>query len=388
MGDMSGTLTIGVMLDFAVEHDIGILQGVQEQVRRQSCRRLLVLSCMQDALLGDLLRQGKIDGLIGAFVSDRWLRGLPGRRIPMVNVADISAITTVVSVVTDNAAAGRLAARHLLEAGSRHFAAVVEPASEAGRLRGVGFAAAVGAAGHEVFRPPPAESYAADAAWSSWLAGLPRPCGVFCSSDFLARRLLARVVALPARVPEDFALVGVGDSALDSLLAGVPLTSVRLPGRRIGERAAFRLAAMLEGRCESWPLTECLAPAGLAVRASSALTSHHDPLVARALGLIRQSLAAPPGVADLARRCGASRRTLETRFRRAFGRGPAAEARRLRIEHACLLLEETRLSPAEVAEACGFRAPAHFSAVFRRATGLPPGAWRAARGAAAPPGRA
>ncbi|MDD5706182.1 MAG: helix-turn-helix domain-containing protein [Kiritimatiellae bacterium] len=368
---------IGVLLDTPAENGLQILHGVQAQSRQQPSWRLLVLPSTQEALLAELLRHGKLDGLIGAFVSDRWASGLPGRRIPMVNVADVSQIGSVPSVIADNVAVGRLAALHLLETGCKHFACLCEHASAAGRQRREGFAAAIEGVGGSVTTPPPSDSYAPDAVWPEWIAGLPRPCGVFCGSDYVARRLLARLPVPRPRIPEDLALVGVGDSTLDSLLAGMALSSVQLPGRRIGERAAARLASLLAGE-DGAPVVERLAPEGLVVRASSALVLHQDAIVAKVLGYMRQSLAQPLDMATLARRCGASRRTLELRFRRVLGRSPAAEQRQRRLAHARLLLGETEVSLADVAEACGFGSAAHFSMAFRAATGKPPGAWRAA----------
>jgi LacI family transcriptional regulator len=112
------------------------------------------------------------------------------------------------------------------------------------------------------------------------------------------------------------------------------------------------------------------------VRASSAAFAGGDPLVARALAYMRERIAEPPAVAALARHCGASRRTLELRFRRTLNVGPAAELRRRRIAHAELLLSETDLPLAAIAEATGFSHAAHFSALFRKVRGMTPGAWR------------
>lgn len=44
------------------------------------------MHCTQDDLLDALLRQGRLDGVIGAFISERWVAGLPGRPLPLVNV--------------------------------------------------------------------------------------------------------------------------------------------------------------------------------------------------------------------------------------------------------------------------------------------------------------
>lgn len=367
--------TIGVLLDTDFAYGMQILQGVHDYARRRPEWRVLALHGTQEALLADLLGQQRLAGVIGALLSDRWLVGLPVGGVPLVNVSDASELRGVVSVVPDNMAIGRLAAHHLLESGVNAFGCLCEQATAAARQRRAGFVATLAAAGHKVAMPPPSESYAPDAAWPAWLANLPRPCAIFCGSDYLARRLMRHLRLLRARVPDDFALVGVGDSALDSLLAGVALTSVQLPGHRIGLRAAARLDGLLAGG-PAMPAVERLPPNGLVARASSATLAGGDPLVARALTYMRASLSDPPAVAALARRCGASRRTLEMRFRGALGIGPAAELRRRRIAHAALLLRETGLPLAAIAEATGFSHASHLSALFRKERGMAPGAWR------------
>ncbi len=374
-GNSSSTQTIAVLLDTDFAYGRQILQGVEEYARRRPEWRVLALHAMQESLLADLLRRRRLAGVIGALMSDRWLVGLPVGGVPLVNVSDASELRRVDSVVPDNMAIGRLAAQYLLESGVRAYGCLCEQASAAARQRRNGFVAELAAAGREVSLPPPAESYAPDAAWPDWLAGLPRPCAIFCGSDYMARRLIGHLRRMGARVPEEFALVGVGDSDLDSLLAGVPLSSVQLPGLRIGRRAAARLEGLLTAG-PSAPVVERLPPGGLVVRASSATAAEGDPLVARALALMSARLAEPPTVAALARACGASRRTLEMRFRRALGIGPAGALRRRRIAHAALLLRETDLSLAAIAEAAGFGSASHLSALFRKVRGITPGAWR------------
>lgn len=88
---------------------------------------------------------------------------------------------------------------------------------------------------------PPTEGASLAFSWRVWLDGLKAPAGICCTSDPLARRLLVALNELGIRVPERMAVVGVGDSAIDNALAGLGISSVMLPGRRIGLRAAARL---------------------------------------------------------------------------------------------------------------------------------------------------
>lgn len=368
--------TIALLLDVDFDVSLRIWEGVRGYACREPQWRLLPLRRAQEALLEHLLRQHVLSGVIGAFWSDRWLEGLPGPPVPMVNVSDQSAIRRTPSVVTDNRQVGRLAARHLVQQGYAHFTVLHEPASYAARERRQGFLDAL-AGMRRVCVPPPAACGASDAGWTEWLADLPRPCGLFCTSDFLARRLLPHIAACSAEVPRDFGLVGVGNDPLDNLLARVPLTSIELDGFRIGEQAAACLAGRMAAPACAGPACPAIPPRQLVPRTSSLRASGGDPVVDRAMAC--QSLAKPMTGALLAHVCGASRRTLENRFRKAMGCGPATVLRRRRLAHAALLLSGTSLTLAAVAEATGYASAAAFSAAFRQAYGRAPGAWRRAQ---------
>jgi len=376
---MLTTVTIGVLLDTQFNHGMGVVQGAQDFAAQQSTWQVLPLHSTQEPVLGDLLRQRRLDGVIGPILSDRWIEGFPGPPVPVVNVSGASDVRRVASVIPDERGVGRLAAQHFVDNGWRTLACLAHMGSMAASLRRQGFVESALAAGLPVASPPTVDSYAPDAAWPAWLATLPRPFAVFCTSDFLARRLVSHVRALAWRIPEDVAIVGVGDSALDGILAGLALSSVVLPARRIGWRAAERLAACFGGTALG-SHREVIAPEALAVRASSALTLGHGSLVARALAFVQQGLAAPLNIDRLARQCGASRRTLELHFMRELGHGPATERRRRRLDLARRLLTETQLPLEAVAEATGFATLPHFSVAFRSAAGVPPGAYRRAQG--------
>ena len=352
------------------------------------------MASSQERLLEALVRERRVAGVIGAFLGDRWAETLAAAGpVAIVNVGDASDIRSVPSVLPDNEAVGRLAAHHLLETGARTFGVVRDAASHASGRRAAGFAAALAAAGRPApVSPPRGPGYAVDDTWGEWAAEQTRPLAVFCTDDFLARRLVRRCLFAGLRVPQDVAVLGVGDSPIDSVLAGVPLSSVRLPAERIGETAFRTLASLLGGSDTDGTeflngnshterivqKTILVAPDGVSARESSALREGVGPLVGRALAYIEANLGAGVDVEDVARACRAARRTLELAFRRDLGRSPGEELRRRRIGLASRLLAETDLPPARIAEMCGFADSPWFWTAFRRATGHTPLGWRAA----------
>lgn len=101
-----------------------------------------------------------------------------------------------------------------------------------------------------------------------------------------------------------------------------------------------------------------------------------DPLVRRALALMRDSLEQPLPLAALARRLSCQPRTLDRHFRARLGAPPGAVYRHLRLSAARKLIEDSRLSVAEIALRCGYDSPAALARAVRRAYGAPPSALR------------
>jgi LacI family transcriptional regulator len=367
---------IAVLGDADLGFSTQVLEGVQWFAGRTPGWRVVPLHCTQDDLLDDLLRDGRLSGVIGAFISTRWVAGLPGKPVPLVNIGSLSEIAGLPSVIPDHQGVGRLAAEHLLQGGWHVLGCLHERASFAARQQLVGFCAVAEAGGATVSQPAASESFATGANWEAWLRSLPQPAAVFCTSDRLARRLLALLQHLNWRVPEQVAVVGVGDSAFESTLAGMGISSVVLPGQRIGVRAAARLHARLEKGVVDQGV-EVLPPETLVVRDSSAVVCSCDPVVSRAVGLMLQR---PVGAAltatALARQVGLSRRALEVRFRRALGHGPATEMRRRRLWQVQRLLTGTDLTLDEIASRTGFCGAQHLATQFKRAMACTPGTYR------------
>ncbi|MCK5909142.1 MAG: helix-turn-helix transcriptional regulator [Caulobacter sp.] len=85
-------------------------------------------------------------------------------------------------------------------------------------------------------------------------------------------------------------------------------------------------------------------------------------------------------VQELARELRLSAGRFSRNFKARFGESPRAWIGLQRIRRAKTLLLESQAGLSEIALECGFADQAHFTNAFRRAVGMPPGAWRRARG--------
>lgn len=363
---------IAVLFDADLDYATAVYQGVQEHIVAKTGWPVLPLAAGSEAALGALLSGGRLRGIIGSFVSDKWIQthGLAG--VPMVNIGNLSDIKSVDAVTPDDCEAGRMAARVFVESGMRHFGFAGLSGIFDSQLRYQGFCEVIHAVGGEVSCAPRVGAGGAVSAWRGWLEGLKRPAGVYGATDYHARLVVTACRDLGRLVPDEMAVIGTGNSLMQGLFAGMGLSSVELSGRTVGREAARQLEARIQGGVTDPPVRRRIPPLRVLHRESSACCLGGDPVVARAQAYIRPRLAEPLDVAGVARGIGVSRRLLEMRCKAALKRSPYQELLRLRMEQASYLLVNTTMKVFEVGVACGFPEPHHFSAVFKRWHGHSP----------------
>ncbi len=104
------------------------------------------------------------------------------------------------------------------------------------------------------------------------------------------------------------------------------------------------------------------------------------PRLAQVIARMEAAIENPASPADLAEAVGMSTRQLERLFRRYLNRSPKRYYMELRLARARNLLMQTDLSVINVALACGFSSPSHFSKCYRAHYGTTPYRERGAHG--------
>ena len=94
-----------------------------------------------------------------------------------------------------------------------------------------------------------------------------RPSAVFATTDREAMGLIHRFLARGVRVPKDIAVVGYDDIPF-AACNQMPLTTVKIPMRRVGELAAEVLFDRMDGTSPR-RRQQVLLPPELVIRASS-----------------------------------------------------------------------------------------------------------------------
>lgn len=306
--------------------------------------------------------------------------------VPVVNLSgSVPGVAGFPHVGVDNAAVGRMAADHLAACGLRDLAwfnhmvafpfitarglAFAERVRELdGRTRA--FNEDIELTAHGSVGPENAPHTKV----AKWLVDLPKPCGVFATTDHGGRELCWLCRQLGLHVPEDVAVVGVDDFEFICETSFPPLSSVRLPNEEIGYRAAEMLDAQMDGRPVSANIL--FPPSEVHVRQSSDVVAVQDRAVAAALAYIRRHATDRLDVPAVARAAGLNRRALERRFRQALDRSVLQEIHAARVAKARSLLIDTSLPVGDVATQAGFRDAQHIDLVFRKTTGQSPSAFR------------
>jgi LacI family transcriptional regulator len=301
-------------------------------------------------------------------------------------VVDVSLFSDrgIPAVGVDHAEVGRLAADHFLQQGHGRFAFAGRPEAPFARLRFEAFAEALRAVGRDCERymgqpqfsgPGLTTSWAADDAFDQWLRQLPKPIAVLCANDSWGMRLIEVCRQCDVRVPEDVAVLGVGNDHVACELACPPLSSIDVPGEQAGFMAAEMVDRMLRGRRVDGAYV-ALPPVGVVARQSSDLIAVDDPLLAEAIRYIRRRGAEPMTIDQLLREVPINRRRLERRFVEVLGRTPYQEVLRVHVERAKALLSGTDLPMPEVAEQSGFTTPRMLAETFARFTDMTPSSYR------------
>jgi LacI family transcriptional regulator len=316
------------------------------------------------------------DGIICSIAHAQNLSSL---RVPMIGY-DPGKYTGRIPYVTSNHdEAGRLAARHLLDLGHRHFAFCGYASLGWSKQRGDSFCETIKNAGFDV----DVYQNAAKISWSKeeplveeWIQSLPKPVGMFCVNDDRAASIMETSRVLGFGVPEDISIIGADDDEYVCELENPPLSSVCISSEQAGYEAAGLMHRMIDGR-ERMEGQRIIAHAsGITARQSTDVMMIQNEEVRKALHFIRENANQPIRVADVVKASSLSHRALNQQFYAELGNSICKQLVRARIDYICRLLADTDMQVQEVAFTVGYEDYQHFSRYFKRATGLSPKAYR------------
>lgn len=288
-------------------------------------------------------------------------------------------------VTLDNEAVGAMAARHLMNLGLRRFAFWHDPHRRYSRERLDGYRGVLNKAGYDTNVLEIPASHFPDASRACrieenarmMMAKLEAPTGLFAKDDIAAVCAMRALDALGIRCPEDVPVVGVADDVVYCHITRPALSSIKFPGRIIGNRAMQLLVSMMNGASVPGETRLRIPPSQLTVRESSGLVELPDDVVTKAMRYIREhSPKRAVTVDELCKAAGVSRELLRQRFQTTLARAPKEEIDRQRAEVVCECLRQTTWKIERIAEETGFGAADELCRFFKRTMNRTPGEYR------------
>jgi LacI family transcriptional regulator len=344
--------SIRLYADVVHAYGRGILRGISDYTKTKAGWDVQFANLPPSSFTHALV-QDSVQGIVINLRTREHAQELIASGIRAVNTSNmLDPAATVPAVFVDDEAVGRLAAEYFLERGFRNFAFVGVQGHRFSRQRLEGFSSVLAQSGFSVVSLPggatsadnlsiPTFSAQRDAR-SKFLAELPHPLAVFCANDICGKETIRDAMNVGLRVPDQVAVLGVDNDEIYCELSGVQLSSIRVNGEAVGYAAAELLARILAG--ENIPSEPILIPPiEVITRRSTDILAIEDSEVAAVVRFIRDRGGRDINVEDLLSRTHLSRRSLEMRFRKALGRSPYQEIRRVQMERAKVMLSRTDL---------------------------------------------
>lgn len=321
--------------------------------------------------LGGLPPSFDYDGILVTLRADKptlaYVRQARRRGIPVVDLTIQHPKIGLPRVISDHAAIGRLAGEHFKERGITHAVWFSTGWSNVHLIRTEGYSEALG------FQPEKWVTSDADEIRTR-LRHTTRPTGILAYDETDAVRLLNICTACGLSVPDDIAILSIGDDPLITDHQSVPISCIR-QNFTAGGYAAAELLNRLIQRKRPPKKPVLIEPDGILVRRSTDTFADDNPLIARTLLYIRDNLSRSFGAAQIADALEVSRSCLDKAFTAKFGHSIGVEILNRRLAKAKLALTQNRQNVNEISRACGFCAPSYFIRKFTAAYGATPYQW-------------
>ena len=177
-------------------------------------------------------------------------------------------------------------------------------------------------------------------------------------------------------MPEEVAVIGLGNDEMICDLVTPPLTSIALDAEKGGFEAAKILDKMMSGK-KVVDQTIIVRPTHVVSRQSTNVFAVADRDVLAALRFIHRSACKEPiQVDDVLGVISLSRRTLYERFSTILGRSVHEEIKRVRVDQLARLLVTTNLPVSQIASIMGCTDIKNIARYFKQQKGVTPSEYR------------
>ncbi len=338
-----------------------------------------------DSIYSNILPRGwRGDGCIAMAGREALIEFIQSLQVPVVDVTH-QTDSPYPRIHEDDHAIGVLAAEYLLNLGFRNFACYRTDPFAVSTVRSDSFAEAIQEAGHPThhllwdrYRRKDGRHWKRRKDWlARELAKLPKPAALFCIDDRMAVGVIEACMECGIRIPDEIAVLGVGNLEIACECAAVSLSSIRIDFESLGFRAAELLGRVMNGETVVAE-PALLPPGGIEERRSTYTLALDDPTASKAVRFMLDHYTDPISVSDAAKAGGLSRRQLTYTTGKELNIGAAKLLEDIRFKHACELLKSTNYTIERVAYEAGLSNALRLQRIFRKRLNTTPSTWRRA----------
>jgi LacI family transcriptional regulator len=285
------------------------------------------------------------------------------------------------NIVTDDTAIGIMAAEHLLHRGFKQFAYCgFGQMYYWSRERGKSFGRRIAEAGFETqYYEYELNKSRAQHSWekelntiAAWIKQLPKPIGLMACNDDQGQHVLEACKIAGLNVPEQVAIIGLGNDDLICDLVSPPLSSIAVSAEKAGYEAAEALDKIMAGK-KVTNQKIVVRPTHVVTRQSTNVFAVADRDVLMALHFIhRRAMKEAIQVDDVLQAVSLSRRSLYNRFAQILGRSVHEEIKRVRVDKLAQLLVSTNVPISHIASTLGYSDIKNIARYFKQLKGMTP----------------
>ena len=317
-------------------------------------------------------RNWKADAIIGLWNPTKEPQ-LSSLGIPVV-LQNYHSRSSAYSVITgDYIGTGSMAASFFIGRGAKNFAYFGLSGVVWSEERRQGFEKAVSQAGYST-HVLETESLDNTSMIASWLVGLPKPVALFACDDAHALAVSEICKVEGIRIPEDLQLLGVDNDDLLCEISDPPISSIALDVEKGGRMICRLLDTQSKGNWK--PFTVTIRPICVVERSSTKRHLIADPIIEKVVNFLDDNFTRDLTMAEILEPYPLSRRSIETRFRKAMGTSIWQYLQNLRVEKFTRMLVSIDLPLKEIALECGFRDTDNIARTFRKYHGISPQEYR------------
>lgn len=390
---------VALLLPSAIGGGRAVLQGIGAYIQSTGPWIVFHRPGEPSDSVSEQLRIWRPDGVIAHIDNPQVIQQLRRMRVPTIDLFACRKHRGIPRILIDSTTVARMVADFFLERGYQHFAYCGSKGGYPSEMRRRAFLAHLAKVGRraEIYEAPRISQVNGTLNFTStgnadlermgaWLQSLPRPLAVLAGSDVRGLQLVTACNERAIVVPEEVAIVAVGNDEVVCNLCCPTLSSVELGTERIGYEAAALLDRMLHGLPPPTKETR-FPPIRIVTRGTTESLAMTDPDLAAALQFIRKHYTAGISVQDVADHVALSARTLQRRFTAVLHRAPHDEIARLQVQRVKEMLAATELPLQQIALLTGFSHLESMCRLFRRRTGVSPGQFRRHTQGRSPEGR-